>query len=248
MALIGRRKGGGVHPIIAVGARRLAPLNSNVRRYPYYLWLTTMTNRPKLSRDVEREILLRSRRRCCLCYGLSGNFDERIGQIAHIDHNSSNNALDNLAWLCFEHHSLYDSTTRQHKNYQPDELKAHRSRLYAAIATSAILGPDSLGEYIATESSSHVIRLLDRILVIFDWPMRCTPTLYIFPRGLVQISGVIIEQWTVRGFQIVFKNIQLLPSRFAFFADASPTEYKAEVQLEIEDWKRSVGYDDDENA
>lgn len=201
------------------------------------------SSRPSIPKEVQREILIRSRRRCCLCYGLNGNFDERIGQIAHIDQNRSRNTIDNLVWLCFEHHSLYDSTTRQHKNYQPDELKQYRDRLYSAIATSAVLGPESLGEYIATERSSHVIQLQDRIIVIFDWPMRCTPSLYLFPRGLADGNDVQIEQWTERGFQVLFKKPFSIPG-FAFFADASPREYKAQAELEKEEWKKSVGYDD----
>ena len=201
-----------------------------------------MTNRPAVPKEVQREILMRARRRCCLCYGLNGNFNERIGQIAHIDHNSFHNTLDNLVWLCFEHHSLYDSTTRQHKNYQPEELKKYRDRLCSAIATSSVLGPESLGEYTTTESSSHVIRLQERIIVIFDWPMRCVPSLFLFPRVLVEHSASTIEQWSKRVFQVVFKK-SLLPSHFAFFADASPNEYKTEAELEKEVWKESVGYD-----
>ncbi len=202
-----------------------------------------MTNdRPLVPKDIQREVLIRSRRRCCLCYGLKGNFDERIGQIAHINRNRSHNTLDNLAWLCFEHHSLYDSTTRQHKNYQPYELKKYRDRLYSVIATSSVLGPESLGEYIATERSSHVIKLPDRVIVIFDWPMRCTPTLYLFPRGVAEGPDVQIDQWTARGFQMVFKRPLSIPE-FAFFADASPHEYSTEASLEKEEWKKSVGYD-----
>ncbi len=53
--------------------------------------------RRKLSADTETEVLVRSRRRCALCYGLKGDFEERIGQIAHIDRNRENDALDNLA-------------------------------------------------------------------------------------------------------------------------------------------------------
>ena len=205
------------------------------------------TGRDKIPKEVQREILIRSRRRCCFCYGLEGNFNERIGQIAHIDHNASHNGLDNLAWLCFDHHSLYDSTTRQHKNYQPDELRSYRDRLYSAIATSSLLGPESLGEYITTESSSNVIQLEDRIIVIFDWPMRCTPTLYLFPRCLVESSGSKIEQWTKRGFQVLLsKSFQI--SRFAFFADASPQEYKSEAEVEKEEWKKYVGYDEAQSA
>lgn len=35
--------------------------------------------------------------------------------------------------LCLEHHSEYDSTTRQHKNYTMPEVKKARDDLHAAI-------------------------------------------------------------------------------------------------------------------
>ena len=73
--------------------------------------------------------------------------------------------------------------------------------------------------------------------------MRCTPTLYLYPRGLAEGSDVQIQQWTQRGFQVIFNKSILMP-RFAFFADASPNEYKKEADLEKEEWKKSVGYDE----
>ncbi len=196
--------------------------------------------RRKLSADTETEVLVRSRRRCALCYGLKGDFEERIGQIAHIDRNRENDALDNLAWLCFEHHSLYDSSTSQHKNYKSTEVKHHRNTLYAAIATSAISGPESIGRYIATQDTANVVRISDRIIVIFDWPLRCTPTLHFHPTSLAVSDNVDIEQWTTRGFQLVFREATDVKS-FAFFADASPKEYKDEASRQRDEWKVEIG-------
>jgi hypothetical protein len=39
---------------------------------------------------------------CCLCGQTVGE------QLAHLDHDASNNDPDNLAWLCNHHHWLYD--------------------------------------------------------------------------------------------------------------------------------------------
>lgn len=195
--------------------------------------------RRRLPVDTETEVLVRSRRRCALCYGLKGDFGEKIGQIAHIDQDRANDSLENLAWLCFDHHSLYDSSTSQHKNYQPTEVKRHRDTLYAAIATSAISGPESMGRYIATQDTANVIRLSDRIVVIFDWPLRCTPTLYIHPPSLAVGKNIEIEQWSTRGFQLVFRE-SVEARCFAFFADASPTEYKGEASRQRDEWKAQL--------
>jgi len=83
--------------------------------------------------ETETEVLIKSARRCALCYYLVGDLTEKHGQIAHIDQNPSHSKEDNLVFLCIEHHSLYDSTTSQHKNYTAGELRRARTELYAAI-------------------------------------------------------------------------------------------------------------------
>jgi hypothetical protein len=90
--------------------------------------------RKKTPAEIETDVLLKSVRRCTLCFYLSGELKEKIGQIAHVDKDPSNFAEDNLAFMCLEHHTLFDSRTSQHKNYTPAEVKAARARLYEAIA------------------------------------------------------------------------------------------------------------------
>lgn len=84
---------------------------------------------------VETAVLSKSARRCCLCYHLNGDLAEKRGQIAHIDGDRSNRAEDNLAWICLDHHSVYDSTTKQHKNYTIAEVKAARDQLTPWLPT-----------------------------------------------------------------------------------------------------------------
>lgn len=57
----------------------------------------------------------------------------KAGQIAHLDHDSSNNAEDNLAFLCFEHHDDFDSRTSQRKGLTLGEVRQFREELEAAI-------------------------------------------------------------------------------------------------------------------
>ena len=132
---------------------------------------------------------------------------------------------------------------RINKNYLPDETKTYRDKLSAAINTSSLIRAESFGEYISTENSSRIIQLPDRIIVMFDWPMRCTPWLYFSPNNLLTHGNARIVQWNRRGFQIIFDKPFSLP-KFAFFADASPTEYKTKAESEREKWKKSVGYDE----
>lgn len=83
--------------------------------------------------EIEASILRKSARRCALCFRLKKDLAEKHGQIAHLDKRRTNPVEDNLAFLCMEHHSLYDSTTRQHKNYTIQEVKSARGELYEAI-------------------------------------------------------------------------------------------------------------------
>jgi len=89
--------------------------------------------RKPISPTTEAGVLVKSRRRCAVCFGLNRDTSLKQGQIAHLDANSANSAEDNLAFLCFDHHDQYDSTTRQSKNFTPIEVKKFRAELYAAI-------------------------------------------------------------------------------------------------------------------
>lgn len=83
--------------------------------------------------SVITEVLEKSGRRCCICFGLNGDLDRKRGQIAHLDHNHQNNKIDNLAFLCLEHHDEYDTRNSQSKSWTINEVKHYRSDLHKAI-------------------------------------------------------------------------------------------------------------------
>lgn len=89
--------------------------------------------RKKTPTQTETEVLLKSARRCCFCYGLHHDFDTKKGQIAHLDQNNQNTRFENLAWLCLEHHDEYDGKTSQSKGLTLLEAKEYRKRLYEEI-------------------------------------------------------------------------------------------------------------------
>jgi len=101
-----------------------------------------MARRRKWPEAVETAVLTQSRRRCCLCFGLNNDSAVRRGQVAHVDHDRSNMALENAAYLCFDHHDEYDSPTSQSKGITAAELTAHRERLYRAIEEGALPDDD----------------------------------------------------------------------------------------------------------
>jgi hypothetical protein len=86
-------------------------------------------SRKEWPREVQIAVLLDSKHRCALCFGLHYDFDVKKGQIAHIDRDSSNSTLENAAWLCLEHHDEYDTKPSQTKGFMPEELQAHKHAL-----------------------------------------------------------------------------------------------------------------------
>jgi len=91
-------------------------------------------SRKPIPPDIAAQVLLLVRRRCCICYGLNRDPEIKDGQIAHLDRNSSNNDLDNLAFLCLTHHNQYDSRTSQSKGLTLNELLHFREELHKLLA------------------------------------------------------------------------------------------------------------------
>lgn len=91
-------------------------------------------SRPSIPEEIQKTVLLKSRRRCCLCFWLQGRDEVLKGQFAHLDHDSSNNAEENLAFLCFDHHDEYDGKTRLAKGLRESEVRHWRDELYREIA------------------------------------------------------------------------------------------------------------------
>lgn len=86
--------------------------------------------RPPTKRD-ERDVLVASRRRCCLCFFLDSRDEVRRGQIAHLNRNPQDSRFDNLVFLCLAHHDEYDTRTSQSKALLVEEVREYRNRLYA---------------------------------------------------------------------------------------------------------------------
>ena len=85
---------------------------------------------PKKTRTVA---VLQCRRRCCICFGLNNDAEPKAGQFAHLDHDPSNNAQKNIAYLCLVHHDQYDGKTSQSASITKDEVVHYRDELYRFI-------------------------------------------------------------------------------------------------------------------
>ncbi len=92
-----------------------------------------MTRRP-ISKATETAVLVKSRRRCCICFGLNRDLKLKSGQLAHLNQRNDDNREDNLAYLCLDHHDEYDSRTSQRKGLTEAEVRAYRDELYERLA------------------------------------------------------------------------------------------------------------------
>lgn len=79
---------------------------------------------------VQTKVLLKSRRRCCLCFWLAGEDEVKKGQLAHLDGNNENPDEENLVFLCLEHHDEFDSVPRLSKGLREREVRQWRDELY----------------------------------------------------------------------------------------------------------------------
>jgi hypothetical protein len=115
--------------------------------------------RKPIPSELQATVLLKARRRCCICFGLNRDTLIKQGQLAHLDGDAANNDEDNLAFICFDHHDQYDSRTQQSKNFTVEEVKRLRNELHRAIrlafatevsfGEAKALGPDLIsGHYI----------------------------------------------------------------------------------------------------
>jgi nucleoside phosphorylase len=132
-------------------------------------------------KEVEADVLTSSRRRCCICTAIRGDWGEKHGRIAHLDRNRDSNDLDNLAFLCFEHHNQYDTRTNQSKGFTLTEVKRYRAELISSLRSAVALpveshasggaGPIPLNlapEWVGVLHGSHVLFPPMKELLLFD--------------------------------------------------------------------------------
>ncbi len=88
--------------------------------------------------DVQDQVLVATRRRCCLCYFLDGIKHQRKGQLSHIGQDPSRSTFDDAVWLCLEHHDQYDSSTSQSKGLRQGEVRDYRDKLYEELEATGV--------------------------------------------------------------------------------------------------------------
>ena len=93
-----------------------------------------MATREPVKQNVRDELLVRCRRRCCLCFFDKGELEPKLLQLAHIDRNSANSDEKNLACLCTPCHEEYDAKHNNVFGYTPEYLRRAKEALEKYIA------------------------------------------------------------------------------------------------------------------
>ncbi|MFC8684816.1 hypothetical protein [Brevibacillus porteri] len=161
-----------------------------------------MTSRKKLPQDLEAEVLIKSKRRCCLCSGLNNDFEEKAGQIAHLDKNRDNNSLNNLAFLCFVHHDKFDSTSSQSKNYTKTEIKKYREELHKYYEK----------QYRATFSKNDYYDYLDKTISLVPSSNDILDnkiTIKVPDLELIKYTRIDLELWNNGEYELTINKIEM---------------------------------------
>lgn len=86
--------------------------------------------------DMKALVAQQCRRNCCMCYGLKRQLVTVEGQLAHLDGDSSNTVVENLAYLCQPCHTQFDTKTNRVQGFTPQEVKFYQAELFRVLRTN----------------------------------------------------------------------------------------------------------------
>jgi hypothetical protein len=115
--------------------------------------------RRKIPAGHETAVLVKSARRCLLCFHLNGDLGEKHGQVAQSEQRGRRQPSVHLP----ASPQRLDSTTRQHKNYTIHELKRLRTKLYKTVADGkhiATTGTVAAGGKADSKTLAALIKLM----------------------------------------------------------------------------------------
>lgn len=97
------------------------------------------SRRRKIPKKVQNIVFETSGRRCCVCFVIHKDDAVKPGQIAHLNHDRSDNSPNNLVFLCLAHHNEFDSRMSQSKGISTHEIKHYQAKLSEYLTELDIL-------------------------------------------------------------------------------------------------------------
>jgi len=89
------------------------------------------STRIPIPQSVQDAVLLANRHACCVCQG-------KKVQLHHIDENPANNAAENIAALCLDHHDQASMSIGLTKKLQPHQVKIYKAQWEQRCADDAL--------------------------------------------------------------------------------------------------------------
>lgn len=133
-----------------------------------------MSTRRPIPKNIETRIVVQCHRRCCLCYYLNQRDEVRRGQIAHLNRDATDYTMDNLVYLCLEHHDEYDSRTSQSKGLTSAEIRHYRDLLYSLYNTNSVPDLDSSSTEELQSDEHEVLKTLPALSAYDEFRRRDT--------------------------------------------------------------------------
>jgi hypothetical protein len=196
--------------------------------------------------DIETAVLAKSARRCTLCFHLRGELSEKLGQITHLDDDRSNGAEDNLAWMCLEHHSLYDSRTKQHKNYTIHEVKASRAKLYDLVDRGNHLAPVADVAAVRAEAAQQSLKSSSAWVSVSEIkPVDYGQGVFGFHLRVKNLGASLAHSISLN-VQTEFQRPVIDEFIKAAFGKAQPVEFSVLTAGEMVSWEIRQAFTDDE--
>lgn len=100
--------------------------------------------RRRVQNHVATKVMFATDLRCCLCDPISGLPPRpRNGQIHHLDEDPTNNRIDNLVWLCLDHHEEAGKRGKAARRLTPDIIRHYRELLRKRVLRDRKLASES---------------------------------------------------------------------------------------------------------
>ncbi len=104
--------------------------------------------RKKIPKEIADELIFKSDRKCCVCKELGK-------QIHHIDGDTENSNVENLVFLCLNHHDEVSKSGGISRNLSPGLLRKYRSLLFQSVIEERRVTPSAKVEVNSTKSQTE---------------------------------------------------------------------------------------------
>lgn len=123
--------------------------------------MTAKKKRTKIPGATEGQLLYKTDYKCCVC-------NKRGDHIHHLDDNPDNNNIDNLAFLCFQHHNEATIKNSLSKTLRKESIIKYRKHHYKVIENKRKRELGSLNKPINKLTEEKLMSVTKTALIIIE--------------------------------------------------------------------------------